>query len=164
MNQVFTLHDFLSFALYLAGILVLVALFIALLNVVKILKGVSEIVEKNQGEIDHTIKTIPSIVDNANEISKSVSVISTDAKSLVSDMKPEVEKIITTVGGVTDTVNLVTRQVDDTSLKVSNTINNISDTIGDTARTVRLNADNAIDYFYIIKEVLLSLKEVFLGK
>ena len=55
LDQAFTIGGLLSFLLYVAGIAALVALFLVLLNVFKILKNVNDIVERNQGEIDHTI-------------------------------------------------------------------------------------------------------------
>ena len=60
LDQAFTIGGLLSFLLYVAGIAALVALFLALLNVMKILKNVNEIIERNQGDIDHTIKTAVS--------------------------------------------------------------------------------------------------------
>ena len=154
LDQAFTIGGLLSFLLYVAGIAALVALFLALLNVMKI--------ERNQGDIDHTIKTVPSIMDNAKDISTNVNSISTDATKLVNDVKPEIEKVVATVGSVSDTVNGITRKVDDTSLRVSNTVMNVSDVISDTAKTISLSSNNAIDYFYILREVAKTVKEVFL--
>ncbi|MDO5715466.1 MAG: hypothetical protein Q4P25_02695 [Tissierellia bacterium] len=162
MSVTFTLHDLLSFVLFLAGIAALVALFMVLLKVAKILGKVNDLIEKNQGEIDHTIKTIPALVDNAKDISGNVNIISADATHLVQEVKPEIEKVMGAVGSVSDTVNGITRRVDDTTERVACSVNYVSDTVSDAAKTITLNADNAMDYFYIVREVVAALKDVFL--
>ena len=66
------------------------------------------------------------------------------------------------VGSVSDTVNGITRRVDDTTERVACSVNYVSDTVSDAAKTITLNADNAMDYFYIAREVVAALKDVFL--
>lgn len=160
MDTMITLHDLLRFLLYLAGIGALVFLMIALKNVAGILKVVKNKLETHEAVIDDTFQKLPTITDNATIVTANASRLSTDATEMVEIVKPEVEKIATTVGDVTETVDSVARQVDHTSLKLKNTADVVSDSISDTAKTISFNANNVVDYFYILREVMEALRDV----
>lgn len=160
MDTMITLNDLLRFLLYVAGIGALIFLMLALKNVAGILKVVKNKLETHEAVIDDTFQKLPTITDNATIISSNVSRITTDATEIVEVVKPEVEKIAVTVGDVTGTVDSVARKVDQTSLKLQNTANVVSDSISDTAKTISFNANNVVDYFYIMREVLESIRDV----
>ncbi|EFI41385.1 MULTISPECIES: hypothetical protein [Peptoniphilus] len=164
MQATITLHDLLKIILYLAGTGVLIYLALVLKNLLEILKRVNETIEENQNIIDDTIKKVPALTDNAVEITNNLGTISSETSEIMVSAKPEIEKLISSVGSITNTVSDISRSVDTTALKLTNTVSNVSDTISDTAKTISVNANNVIDYFYILKEIVESLKEVFLSK
>lgn len=110
------------------------------------------------------MKKIPSLSDDAIEITKNVSSISNETNELLTKVRPEVEKLAQSVGGISDMVNNVTRNLDIAADKVTGAVSNVTDTVSDTAKTIHLNANNVVDYFYIIKEVLEVVKTTFFGK
>ena len=160
MDTMINLHDLLRFLLYLAGIGALVFLMITLKNVAGILKVVKTKLETHEAVIDDTMQKLPTITDNVTIISSNASRLTTDATEMVEVVKPEVEKIAVTVGDVTGTVDSVARTVDQTSLKLKNTADVVSDSISDTAKTISFNANNVVDYFDIMREVLEGLRDV----
>ncbi|MCD1146703.1 hypothetical protein LQU94_01055 [Peptoniphilus sp. KCTC 25270] len=160
MNITITLHDLLRILLYLAGIGALVYLALVLKNVVGILKSLRTKLDEHEAVIDDTFKKLPTITDNVTVISTNASRLTTDATEMVEVVKPEVERIAVTVGGVTDTVDDIARSVDETTLRLTSTAAVVSDSINDTARTISFNANNIVDYFYILREVLEALRDV----
>lgn len=164
MGTVITLQDLLTIILYLAGAGALIFLALVLKNVLGIVKKINKTLEDNDQIIDDTIKKVPTLSDNAVEITNNVNLISGEASELVVNARPEIDRLISTVGTITNTVNDISRTVDTTTLKVTSTLSDVSDTISDTSKTISLNANNIIDYFYILKEVVESIKDVFLKK
>ena len=164
MDTAITLHDLLRIILYLAGACTLVYLALVLKKLLKLLGNVNELVEGNYNIINDTIKKVPTLTDNAVGITENVNSITKDTQEIVSTAKPDVEKVTKAAGNVAETVDDITRSVDETSLKLKTTVANLSDTISDTANTISVNANNVIDYFYILKEVINTIKEVFLSK
>ncbi|MDD7363273.1 MAG: hypothetical protein SPI65_07325 [Peptoniphilus sp.] len=164
MDTMITLHDLLRFLLYVAGIGALVFLMIALKNIAGILKVVKNKLETHDAVIDDTFQKLPTITDNATIVTANASRITTDATEMIEIVKPEVEKVASTVGDVTETVDSVVRKVDQTSSKIQNTADVVSDSISDTAKTISFNANNVVDYFYILREVLESLRDVIRTK
>ncbi|MGO1581430.1 MAG: hypothetical protein ACTHWZ_08510 [Peptoniphilaceae bacterium] len=164
MGTVITLQDLLTIILYLAGAGALIFLALVLKNVLGIVKKINKTLEDNEQIIDDTIKKVPTLSDNAVEITNNVNLISGEASELVVNARPEIDRLISTVGTITNTVNDISRTVDTTTLKVTSTLSDVSDTISDTSKTISLNANNIIDYFYILKEVVESIKDVFLKK
>ncbi|MGO3752310.1 MAG: hypothetical protein ACTJGH_06125, partial [Peptoniphilaceae bacterium] len=162
MGTVITLQDLLTIILYLAGAGALIFLALVLKNVLGIVKKINKTLEDNDQIIDDTIKKVPTLSDNAVEITNNVNLISGEASELVVNARPEIDRLISTVGTITNTVNDISRTVDTTTLKVTSTLSDVSDTISDTSKTISLNANNIIDYFYILKEVVESIKDVFL--
>lgn len=162
MQATITLQDLLGIVLYVAGAGVLIYLILVLKNVLGIVKKINLTIENNQDVIDDTFKKVPKLTDDATEIAANVNLISGEASELIVAARPEVEKLVGTVGSITNTVDDISRSVDHTTLKLTNTVSNVSDTISDTAKTISLNANNVVDYFYILKEVLEAIKDVFL--
>lgn len=162
MQATINVQDLLTIVLYLAGAGVLIYLILVLKNVLGIVKKVNLTIENNQEIIDDTLKKVPKLTDNAVEITSNVNLISSEASELVVIARPEVERLVGTVSSVTNTVDDISRSVDHTTLKLTNTVSSVSDTISDTAKTISLNANNVVDYFYILKEVVEALKDVFL--
>lgn len=164
MGTVITLQDLLTIILYLAGAGALIFLALVLKNVLGIVKKINKTLEDNEQIIDDTIKKVPTLSDNAVEITNNVNLISGEVSELAVSARPEIDRLISTVGTITNTVNDISRTVDTTTLKVTSTLSDVSDTISDTSKTISLNANNIIDYFYILKEVVESIKDVFLKK
>lgn len=164
MNTTITLQDLLKIVLYLAGAGVLIYLALVLKNVLKITGSIKDLLDANEVAINDTIKQVPQIAQHANKISSDVAVISGEANHLVGEIKPEVQKLAATMSNVSDTVDGISHRLDTTALVVSNTVNDISGNISDTAKTISINANNVIDYFYILREVIEALRDVFLSR
>lgn len=164
METTITLKDLLQIILYVAGAGVLVYLAMFLKNLVKITGTVKDLLDENEVAINDTLKELPIIAGNAEKISGDVSKITGDVNGLVEEVKPQVEKLAVTVGDVGDTVDGLSKKVDTVALRVSDTVVDISDTISDTAKTISINANNVIDYFYILREVLEALRDVLFKK
>lgn len=162
MEVTITLSDLLQIILYLAGAAALIYLALALKNIVKITGKIKDVLEENEVAINDTVKRLPSISNNVDKISTDTASITGEVNGLVTTIKPEVEKLSGTLAKVTDTVDDLTGRVDATSLQVQNTLTDISGSISDTAKTISVNANNVIDYFYIIREVIEALRDVFL--
>ncbi len=162
MEVTITLSDLLQIILCLAGAAALIYLALALKNIVKITGKIKDVLEENEVAINDTVKRLPSISNNVDKISTDTASITGEVNGLVTTIKPEVEKLSGTLAKVTDTVDDLTGRVDATSLQVQNTLTDISGSISDTAKTISVNANNVIDYFYIIREVIEALRDVFL--
>lgn len=162
MQATITLQDLLRIVLYLAGAGVLIYLILVLKNVLGIVKQINQTIEKNQEVIDDTMKKVPKLTSDAVEITANVNLISGEASELIVAARPEVERLVGTVGSITNTVNDISRSLDHTTLKLTSTVSNVSDTISDTAKTISLNANNVVDYFYILREVVEAIRDVFL--
>lgn len=162
MEVTITLSDLLQIILCLAGAAALIYLALALKNIVKITGKIKDVLEENEVAINDTVKRLPSISNNVDKISTDTASITGEVNGLVTTVKPEVEKLSGTLAKVTDTVDDLTGRVDATSLQVQNTLTDISGSISDTAKTISVNANNVIDYFYIIREVIEALRDVFL--
>lgn len=164
METAITLHDLLKIILYLSGAGALIYLALVLKNILSIVSKLNITLEKHQQEIDDTLEQMPIITENASEISKNAATISRKASEIIVTTKPEIEKLVTTVGDVAETVDGLTKSVDKSTISVMNMVVDVSEAVSDTAKNISLNANNVIDYFYIFKEILESLKEVFLRK
>ncbi|MDO5301499.1 MAG: hypothetical protein Q4E76_03260 [Tissierellia bacterium] len=160
MDTTIQLRDLLQILLYLAGIGALVYLALVLKNVYGIVKTVNGKMNEHAAVIDDTMQKIPTLTDNATILTNNASRLSTDAAEMAQVVKPEVEKIAGTVGQLTGTVDDIARSVDETTLRLSNTARVVSDSVSDTAKTISFNANNIVDYFYILREVLEALRDV----
>lgn len=164
MQTAITLHDLLRIILYLAGAGALIYLALVLKRVLKIVDHFNDILNDNHKIIDQTIKKVPILTDNAMDITQNVNILTKDTSEIITAAKPELEKVINAAGNVAQTVDDISRTVDITTIKVKDTVSNVSDTITDTAKTISVNANNVIDYFYIAKEVINTIKDVFLSR
>lgn len=162
MEIAITLGDLLQIILCLAGVFVLLYLGLVLKNVFQITGKIKNVLEENEVAINDTVKRLPSITNNVDKISTDAASITGEVNGLVTTIKPEVQKLSGTIAKVSDTVDDVTGRVDATSVQVQNTLADISGSISDTAKTISVNANNVIDYFYILREVIEALKDVFL--
>ncbi len=161
MGATITISDLLQIILYVAGAAVLIYLALVLKNVFKITGKVKNLLEENEIAINDSVKRFPSITNNVDKISTDAASISGEVDGLVTTIKPEVERLSGSISKVSDTVDNLTGRVDETSLRVRDTVDDISGTISDTAKTISVNANNVIDYFYILREVIDALRDVF---
>ncbi len=164
MQMAITLHDLLRIILYLAGAGALIYLALVLKNVLKSVNRFNDLLAENYKILDDTIKKVPSLTENALEITENVNIITKDTQELMSASKPELEKVAKAAGNVVETIDDISRSVDTAAMKMTSTVSNVSDTINDTVKTVSTNANNVIDYFYIGKEVFDSVKSIFFSK
>ncbi len=140
MTFTFTLETLFG-VLALAGIAVLVALFMALLKGYEILKQVKTVLIKNEGNINQSIESLSGIVHNIDGITASVN--------------EEMEHI----GGVLKNVEEITEGVNQEVKQIKGTIRSIEETVEYAAAT----AQSLTEDFVLPIGDLLSLLSVIKG-
>ena len=102
MQMAITLHDLLRIILYLAGAGALIYLALVLKNVLKSVNRFNDLLAENYKILDDTIKKVPSLTENALEITENVNIITKDTQELMSASKPELEKVAKAAGNKVD--------------------------------------------------------------
>ena len=135
----FTLSDLLYTLLILAGIAALIALAVFLLNLVKTLKKVNQILDDNEKDIQRVVSDLPGITQNVNAIT-------TEANTLISSVGPDVQNIV-------GSAKHVVSNVENTALQVTDTVGLVTDSVADTALNLKHNVSSAQDYLGFVTEV-----------
>lgn len=86
----------------------------------------------NLNEIDTTIKQLPDISYNINEITR-------ETKSAITNLTPEINDLLHNVNSISGRVSNITESIDDTTNKVSKTVDSVSNSIVDTAYNFQAN-------------------------
>lgn len=156
MSEPITYEGLLKFILLLSGIGVLVFLMLLIRNFVKITGNINKLFEENQNELDKTLKSLPVLTKNLQDISDHANVI-------VSQIEPDVSKITSNVADITTKFGAVSSAVESTALKAADTIDVVSGSISDTAYAFSSNVNSIDKYIAIVLEVLDQIK-VFLKR
>lgn len=144
MTATLTIQDFFRLILYLLGIGALVYIIVLIKNLNNAITGIKNILNRNEKEIDTTIKQLPYIAQNINSISE-------EAKNFVKSVSPEAEKLVSNASSLSE-------KLDNTSSKVFNAINEVSESICSTATTIEHNIKNANDYIELIMDIIGIIK------
>ena len=144
MTATITIQELLTFIIYLLGIGLLVYLIMLIKNANKLVLKARRIVEENEREIDTTLKQLPEISVNINDITE-------DVKKLIQTVSPEVRDLITNTSSITD-------KLDTTSEKVFDAVDLVSDSLSKTAITIQDNVRNITDYIKLIIEIIEIIK------
>ncbi len=132
MDANLTVQDLFKLILFLLGIGAGTYLILVLNKINKILGQAKDIVEMNLNEIDTTIKQLPDISYNINEITR-------ETKSAITNLTPEINDLLHNVNSISGRVSNITESIDDTTNKVSKTVDSVSNSIVDTAYNFQAN-------------------------
>jgi len=147
-----TVQDLFKLILFLLGIGAGTYLILVLNKINKILGQAKDIVEMNLNEIDTTIKQLPDISYNINEITR-------ETKSAITNLTPEINDLLHNVNSISGRVSNITESIDDTTNKVSKTVDSVSNSIVDTAYNFQANTKNIMDYVEFIKDLIDIIKD-----
>lgn len=92
-DEMISWGELIVLVLFVLGSALLFYLILAVANLLRILKNVNQLIEKNKGNIDKTVGKLPEIADNTAKITKTVN-----------ESIDGLGKIVSDVGKVTDTV------------------------------------------------------------
>lgn len=150
MDASLTIQDLFKLILYLLGIGALVYLILFIKNLNSAMSNIKNIINQNNKEIDTTLKQLPHISQNINDISEGV-------KELIKEASPDAIDLVSNV-------NSITEKLDNTSTKVTEAIDEVSESITSTASTIENNVKNVSYYIELIMDIIDILKGAFKKK
>lgn len=153
MDANLTVKDLFTLILFLVGIGVGIYFILVLSKINKILGQAKDMVESNLKEIDTTIKQLPGISYNVNEITK-------EAKETLTQLSPEINGLVHNINTISDQASSITKTVKDTTDKVSDTVDNVADSITDTALAFQYGSKTLTDYLNIFMEIFETIKNL----
>lgn len=153
MDANLTVQDLFSIILFIVGIGAGIFLILVLSKVNKILGQAKDMIESNIYEIDTTIKQLPDISYNINEITK-------ETKHTISELTPEINNLVHNINSITDHASSITNTVKGTTDKVSQTVNDVTNSITDTALAFQYGSKTLTDYINIIMEIFEAIKNM----
>lgn len=157
MDANLTINDLFSIILFIVGIGAGIFLILVLSKVNKILGQAKDMIENNINEIDTTIKQLPDISYNVNEITK-------EAKTTMATLTPEINGLVQNIHSISDQASSITGTVKDTTEKVSHTVDDVSNSIADTALAFQYGSKSLTDYINIIMEIFEAIKNMLNNK
>lgn len=153
MDANLTVQDLFKLILYLLGIGVGTYFILVLSKINRILGQAKEMVEANINEIDTTIKQLPAISCNINEITR-------ESKIAITQLTPEITGLVQNINTISDQATSITSSVKGTTDKVSETVGNVADSITDTAMAFQYGSKTLTDYMNIIMEIFEMIKNM----
>lgn len=150
MTATLTIRNLFKLILYILGIGVLVYLIILIKNLNNTISNIKNLLYQNEKEIDATIKQLPYISQNINDISE-------DTKKLVKSVSPDAIELV-------NNANSLSQKLDNTSGKVCDAIEEISESISSTASTIESNVKNASDYVELIVDIINIIRSTLRKK
>lgn len=153
MDANLTVKDLFSLILFLVGIGVGIYFIMVLSKINKILGQAKDMVEANIKEIDTTIKQLPDISYNVNQITK-------EANRTLTEIGPEINGLIHNINSISDQAWAITNTVKATTDKVSGTVDDVTDSITDTAFAFQYGSKTFTDYINIIMEIFETIKNM----
>lgn len=157
MEANLTINDLFTIVLFIVGIGAGIFLILVLSKVNKILGQAKDMIESNINEIDTTIKQLPDISYNINEITK-------ETKQTISELTPEISGLIRNVYSISDQASAITNTVKGTTEKVSHTVDDVTNSLTDTALAFQYGSKTLTDYINIIMEVFEAIKNMINNK
>lgn len=157
MEANLTINDLFTIVLFIVGIGAGIFLILVLSKVNKILGQAKDMIESNINEIDTTIKQLPGISYNINEITK-------ETKQTISELTPEISGLIRNVYSISDQASAITNTVKGTTEKVSHTVDDVTNSLTDTALAFQYGSKTLTDYINIIMEVFEAIKNMINNK
>lgn len=115
MELLISVRDLLNFIMYFLGGTALIIFIIALIYVIKFVKRLDKLVEKNADNIDKTVSVLPEVADNINAVSLSLKNGIDKAEQTVEAIEDYVCDTVTTVSqgteGILDFVSVVSEVI-----------------------------------------------------
>lgn len=153
MDANLTIQDLFKLILFLVGIGVGTYLILVLSKINRILGQAKDMVEANVKEIDTTIKQLPEISYNVNEITK-------EANMTIKELGPELGGLVHNINSISEQASSITNTVKDTTDKVSETVGDVTNSITDTALAFQYGTKSLTDYMNIIMEIFETIKNM----
>ncbi len=153
MDASLTVKDLFSLILFLVGIGVGVYFILVLSKINKILGQAKDMIESNIKEIDTTIKQLPDISYNINEITK-------ETNRTITQIGPELGGLVHNINSISDQASAITNTVKTTTDKVSETVEDVTNSITDTALAFQYGSRTFTDYINIFMEVFETIKNM----
>ncbi|WP_010251413.1 hypothetical protein [Acetivibrio cellulolyticus] len=102
MDILISVRDIANFIIYSLGAAALIVLIIALVYVIRFVKRLDKLVEKNTDYINKTASLLPEVVDNINDVSVSVKDGINKAEQTVETIEEYICETVTTVSDTTE--------------------------------------------------------------
>lgn len=153
MDANLTVKDLFTLILFLVGIGVGGYFILVLSKINKILGQAKDMIESNIKEIDTTIKHLPDISNNVNEITK-------EASRTITQIGPELSGLVHNINSISDQASEITNTVKATTDKVSETVDDVTNSITDTALAFQYGSKTFTDYINIFMEVFETIKNM----
>lgn len=142
-----TLQDLMLFFVFALGIAVGILLLSILWNIKKVVGILRPLIETNQEFIKKSIKAMPGIFENVEQISSNVRDTTDKLKVSVPVILQEVECVTNAAKGSIQLAGVV--------------IENIGSGISETAAACKRDSPDFMDYFHIVEEVLQIICRTF---
>jgi methyl-accepting chemotaxis protein len=143
----FTLQELMIFLVCALGIAVGALSIPILWNLKKIVGTLRSLVETNQESINKSIRTMPGIFENAEQISSDVRETTDKLKGSVPTILGDVESVTHTAKGSLEFAGVV--------------MENVGSGINDTISAYKRETSSIMNYFQIIEEILEIICRVF---
>lgn len=157
MTANLTINDLFTLILFLIGIGAGIVFILVLIKINKILGNIKDVLEENTKAIDATIKQLPDISCNLNEITK-------ETKNTLVTLKPEVDALLFNVNNISKKVSGMTDNAENVTNKVSETFDKVSESLVDAAFTFQNSAKGINYYLNMIKDIVEIIKNTMLKK
>ncbi|NLN14362.1 MAG: hypothetical protein GX185_02025 [Tissierellia bacterium] len=151
MDANLTVQDLFRLILYLIGIGVGTYFILVLSKINRILGQARDIIDSNLNELETTIKQLPDISYNVNEITR-------EAKDALNQLTPEITGLVQNVNCISQQAASITNTVKDTTERVSDTVDEVAESIADTAIAFKYGTKTITDYIHLILEVFELIK------
>ncbi len=115
MEILISVRDLVNFVMYSLGAVALIVFIIALLYVIRIVRRLDKLVEKNTEYINKTASVLPDVVDNINDVSVSLKNGINKAEQTVETIEDYICETVATVSegteGIFDFVSVVSEVI-----------------------------------------------------
>lgn len=153
MDANLTVKDLFSIILFIVGIGAGIYLILVLSKLNRILGQARDMIESNINEIDTTIKQLPDISYNINEITK-------ETKHTISELTPEISGLVHNINTISEQASSISNTFKYTTEKVSQTVDDVTSNIADTALAFKYGTKTLADYINIIMEIFEAIKNM----
>lgn len=101
----------LTVLLEVAGLAVLIVLFIAVIRLNEVLKRIKGILERNEKNIDDALSIMPKVLHNTNEITESINEEMKHVKGTIRNIEETVEYAVSTAQTLNDDIIVPVKEV-----------------------------------------------------
>lgn len=164
MDATITIQELLVMILYLLGIGLLGFLVALIKNINSTVSKAKKIVERNEEEIDESLKQLPGIFENVNSITENVDAITENTASITEETKDLIKIASPEIEGIVSNANSMSEKAEHTTEKLANSIDLVTESALDTAFVIEDNLKNLSGYGQLILEIIEIIKNVIKNK